>query len=112
MGKKDTTITYKCDFLNSYGKKVDISEAVIVDAHILKKDEKKNVLDYNIMYDKRYEIMLLSRTNIKPSFSVEEIVKNIEDTCVAYGDKDKVLEFADKLEELGKYIKEVCKNEM
>ena len=96
-------ITYNNILLNSYGNSVDISEAVIVDAHIFE-DKNDNVIDCNVLYDKRSNSVIVSITD-KGS---EDFPTDEYQAVIPTNTKEDVLEFADKLIELGKNIREVC----
>lgn len=97
-------ITYNNILLNAYGNNVDISEAVIIDAHIFEEDKNDNVIDCNVLYDKRSNSVIVSITN-KGS---EDFPTDEYQAVIPTNSKEDVLEFANKLVELGKNIREVC----
>lgn len=96
-------ITYNNILLNAYGNSVDISEAVVIDAHIFENNN-DNVTDCNVLYDKRSNSVIVSIT-----YKGSEVFPTDEYQAVSpTNTKEDVLEFADKLIELGKNIREVC----
>ena len=108
---RDNILLYT-NFLNSKGEKVNVSEAVIVDAHLLEEDENKNIRDCSVIFDKRSNIIVVSFENCKPGdCSMDDRIKHMLDIFYitpSADSKEDVLEFADKLEFLAKSIREVC----